>query len=733
MRKTESILDDLNNLVRSKGYIYALCMLILEEFHYDIEHLHDVNYKDHLGIQEVSLLVGFLLHKPIDFSYPTHPSYLLRLKKASIELMKELEQSLIRDNQETIKQSLQKGSASREAEVKQLNFFVKEGSIVEPIIYSGNGTRLYPYDTLLKAKYENDEDWLAHNCGFTITQAIKIINRIQDKLHKNFKHFYSFMMKGKRNRTEDFNVGPDAWQYDFYPYLDLFNEIDSETKQTDISQMSEKNWEAFYKNILNLFVLHRDDFGQEDFVEAFLQKFTTDQVAEYNTQFNSVGDFNYFRTRPILLLEPNGKRYFIPLSFMLYAILYEAPTEWMVEDKAYRSTIMDHTAEFGNNLTCHLLSNIYYPEQMLRNVTVKCEDGNTQKIDIICVINNKALCVQVRSDRITEISRYDNNREVLLEFKRAIQEIYNTGLNHRKSLLNCNSELFDQEGNPIILSQPIDEVFLMGVTTKNYPTITHQAHLFLRKKEDDPFPVFTTIFELEILLHYMKNPFLLLYYLRQRSKLTNYFIATEEMAYLGYHLCHKLQTIPDTNEVFIDNIYAQYIDQNYYPFKFGVDKWIDESKDPIKNRWHNPWFERICKQIKRSQDPDKIDILFHLFDIRPMSVDRIVSRMRDLKEEVKKDKEISYTSAYISTEKLGLSYFVAPSESIVELSTKLNDYCNLHKYMHQAQYWIGLGNFAFSNRPYDLLIYRKDPWVQDKKMSKEVKKRRFSLDRDQNK
>ena len=116
MRKTESILDDLNNLVRSKGYIYALCMLILEEFHYDIEHLHDVNYKDHLGIQEVSLLVGFLLHKPIDFSYPTHPSYLLRLKKASIELMKELEQSLIRDNQETIKQSLQKGSASREAE-----------------------------------------------------------------------------------------------------------------------------------------------------------------------------------------------------------------------------------------------------------------------------------------------------------------------------------------------------------------------------------------------------------------------------------------------------------------------------------------------------------------------------------------------------------------------------------------------------------------------------------------
>lgn len=727
MRETNIILSDINQLVRSKGYIYALCMLILEDFHYDIEHIHDINYKDQLGIQEISLLVGCLLHEPIDFSYPTHPNHLIHLKQKSIELLRELEQSLTRDNHDTIKQSLQKGHSSQEAEIKQLNFFVKEGSIVEPIIYSGNGTHLYPYDHLLEEKYKKDGKWMATNCGFTIDQALLIIQRIQDKLQRKFKHFYSFMLKSSKTKHTAFNIGIDAWQTHFYPYMDLFNGDEDENKQADLSKMTDRDWDVFYKNLLSLFTLYRHEFGTEDFVEPFLTKFTTDQVAEYNLQFKSVGDFNYFRTQPILLLEPNGQRYFIPLSFMIYETLYEAPMEWMVEDDKYRSEAFDNAAKFGNDLVFNQLSKVYYPQQMHRNVTLKSPDGNIQQIDLLCIIANKALCVQVRSDRISELSRYNNDKEVLLEFKRAVQEIYGKGLQQRKYLLDSKSQLISEKGLPIILEQDIDEVFLMGITTKNYPTITHQAHMFLKKKEEDPYPIFATIFELDILLHYLKNPFLLLYYLRQRSRFTNYFIATEEMAYLGYHLCNKLHPLLETDQVYISDDYAEYIDRNYYPYKFGVDKWIDESKDPIKNRWTNPWFERICKQLKKSTDPDRMDILFHLYDIRPQSVDRIVRRMRDLKEQVKRDKENTHSSVYLTNNSLGMSYFVVPDESIAGLSQYLSNYCDMQKYMHKAKFWIGLGSFAYSNRPYDLLIYRKEPWVFNKEMHRLIKKRKFKF------
>ncbi len=727
MRDTEVILSDLNQLVRSKGYIYALCMLILEDFHYEIEHIHEINYKEHLGMQEISLLVGFLLHQPIDFSHPSHPTYLLSLKKESIALIKELEQAILQESHQVIKNSLKKTIFPRKTPTQHLNFFVKEGSIIEPIIYSGEGNRLYPYEEILKKRYAQDEEWMKAYCGFTIDEALLIMNRIQKRLHKKFQRFYSFMMKSRELRGAQFDMDSTAWQSYFYPYLDLFNSYEETNKETDISKMDEDNWKCFYQNLLDLFTIQRSDFGTEEFTSHFLARFTTDQVAEYNEQFTHVSDFNHYRTKPILLLEPGGDDYLIPLSYLLYLVLYEAPLGWMVEDKEYHDKGLQHASEFCTNIVHDLLGRVYYHDQIFKNVRVELADGRFEKIDLLCVVNNKALCVCTQSERLSEISRNELDRDILGEFKDAIREVYNDSLNQREYLLSRNSRLIDSQGKPIRLAQKIDEVFLMGVTSKNYPTITHQAHMLLDKRKEDPYPVFLTVFELDMLLHYLKTPFTLLYYLRQRSRLTNYFIASEEMAYLGYHLCKRLHPILGSKEIYIEDRYAQYIDLNFYPYKLGVDSRVSEGDDPIRNRWHNEWFSRLCTKIKQSDLPDKIDILFHLFDLHPQSVDRIMNQVKDLKEQAKKDQVFECASVFAIENKLGLSYAVHPSADLDELVQNMTTYCNLHKYAHKADYWLGFGSLAFSNEPYDYIIYRNDPWVYDKETRQEAKKKKIII------
>ena len=727
MRETEVILSDLNQLVRSKGYIYALCMLILEDFHYEIAHIHEVNYKEHLGMQEVSLLVGFLLHQPIDFSYPSHPTYLLSLKKESVSLIKELEQNLLQESQQVIKQSLKPSLFSRKAQLRRLNFFVKEGSIIEPILYSQEGHHLYPYEEILKQRYALDEAWMKNHCGFTIDEALLIMGRIQKRLHKKFQRFYSFMLKSKELRADQFEVGDTAWQMHFYPYLDLFNACDASAPQSDISQMDEGNWNCFYTNLLDLFTVQRSDFGTEEFTDRFLERFTTDQVAEYNEQFTHVSDFNHYRTQPILLLEPGGSSYFIPLSYLLYLVLYEAPLGWMVEDEAYHDQGLKHASDFCTDIVHDLMGRVYYQNQMHKNVTVQLPDGRSEQIELLCVVNNKALCIQSKSERLTELSRYQIDKDLLAEFKEAIGDLYNNSLQQRAYLLHPKSTLLDSQGQPLILAQPIDEVFLMGVTSKNYPTITHQAHMLLDKSDKDPYPIFLTVFELDMLLHYLKTPFTLLYYLRQRSQLTNYFIASEEMAYLGYHLCNRLHPILEAKEIYIDDRYAQYIDRNFYPYKLGVDNWVNEDNDPVRHRWHNEWFSRLCTKIKQSNLPDKVDILFHLFDMRPQSVDRIISRVKDLREQVKRDGEMNYTSVYVIKNKLGLTYAVQPDTDLPALSSDLTRYCHLHKYAHKADYWLGFGSFTSSTEPFDWMLYRNDPWKYDKETRKEAKRHKIII------
>ena len=80
----------------------------------------------------------------------------------------------------------------------------------------------------------------------------------------------------------------------------------------------------------------------------------------------------------------------------------------------------------------------------------------------------------------------------------------------------------------------------MVVTVENYPSLNHQAWLLLNKEEENPFPLTLTLFDLEVLVYYLKKPIDFLFYVNQRIELIDYFKAEEEIHYLGYHLRHKL-------------------------------------------------------------------------------------------------------------------------------------------------------------------------------------------------
>ncbi len=95
MRTTELVLQDIKKLVRTKGYIYALCMIIFEDFHVNLEKLQEIDYRSRLNTKEASLLLGFLIQEEIDFSTPHSPQDLLQLKLKTYELLEELHNSLM--------------------------------------------------------------------------------------------------------------------------------------------------------------------------------------------------------------------------------------------------------------------------------------------------------------------------------------------------------------------------------------------------------------------------------------------------------------------------------------------------------------------------------------------------------------------------------------------------------------------------------------------------------------
>ena len=117
----------------------------------------------------------------------------------------------------------------------------------------------------------------------------------------------------------------------------------------------------------------------------------------------------------------------------------------------------------------------------------------------------------------------------------------------------------------------------------------------------------------------------------------DYFIAEEEIVFLGYHLNHKLWKAPNRDLVLIDQSIGQLIDRNYYPLKLGLE--ISDEGDKIKNRWINEDFDNLCKEIKTLKDAKITDIIFHLLDWSGEARKNLVSYIKITKLKTLKDEK----------------------------------------------------------------------------------------------
>tara|TARA_B100000315_G_C14506219_1_gene554730 strand:+ start:167 stop:355 length:189 start_codon:yes stop_codon:yes gene_type:complete len=59
IRTTELVIKDFKNLIREKGYIYALCMILFEDFHIVPEKLQEIDFRARLSHKKPHYCLAF--------------------------------------------------------------------------------------------------------------------------------------------------------------------------------------------------------------------------------------------------------------------------------------------------------------------------------------------------------------------------------------------------------------------------------------------------------------------------------------------------------------------------------------------------------------------------------------------------------------------------------------------------------------------------------------------------
>jgi hypothetical protein len=726
LRKTEDVIKDIKSLIYSKGYIYTLCIIIYEDFHIILQEINKVDFRSRLNKNEVSLLIGFLIQKHIDFSFPDSPLEIIKSKEKTYELMDELHMSLMTPFFEKMKNVPQKKLENMDFRTEMKSFYGDDNMFIEPIFYANDGVYDFQYTDFLERKYRYDKQWLLENRNFDFDKTKIILQRVKDILYEKSKKVNFFSLKEKLpeiiekikkdNPTEDLeeHLKEVLPAYEFYQYVNLFFDSSENDSSVDLSSLPDNAWKTFYKNLIELFVIRKEDFHNDVDIDSFLNNFSIKTDGEkINSNFKQIGDFNLFSAQPILQIDNN--RFFIPITFSLYEACYESPYYWMLQDKAYLDNLAENRGKSGEEISFEFLSSVFGKERTYKSVKIITKKGHDDTdIDVLCILGSKALCVQVKSKKLTEFSKKGSFSHLQNDFKGAVQDAYEQGIVSRRKILARESKFYDKNGSLIELSESIDEVYIMGVTSENYPSLTHQAHTLLDKRSNEPFPLFLTVFDLELVSHYLSNPYDFLYYVRQRIDLMDYFKADSEMIYLGYHLENKLWKLPNNDFISLDNDFGGAIDRNYYPLRLGVN--ITDEGDSIKNRWKNEDFDELCNLLAKANEPKATDVIFALLDWDGISRDNLTKYIRQIKTQTTQDNRWHNFSMLSNNKKganSGVTYVSWENDNPHELRDRLLTLSKARKYKSKGDIWIGFGSLRNSPRMIDTFVFNNHEWRFD--------------------
>jgi len=620
-------------LVQEPGYVYTMAIILLRDLFFNPEEVADINWQEHLNFQELTLLAGLLVKRPIDLTMPSAEESAKRIER-TYELFLELHQKHAQRFAKRLEDYISRKDSQDSMEEGYRSMFGAGAMMAEPMWYSGSGAYDFQYLSFAIKKYQSDESWILQHVGIDVT----LMSHIAAELKKL-----------------------------------------NERKFANRPRLEARDFSVVCEFALSVFCVDRKELAQiaGDKAGAFVTAFSL-TPGEVNGELTLPGQYNVLQARPIVCL-PDG-RYFIPIGFNLSESIYESPFYWMNDDEAYLPEARTHRGAFAQEITARLLRDAFGQSNVFTEVKVEKAKGKTiTDIDVLAVAGNKAVVAQVKSKRLTELARMGDDERLAGDFQSAIQRAYDQALLSRQALLEQNNKLI-VEGKEIHLSEKLDEAYLLCVTLDHYPAVTHQVDIYLKRKPGDPVPIALSIFDLDILAFYLKDPFEFMYYLRQRVALNNYFKADSEMALLGFHIKHKLFKEKADLEA-VDQSYAQLIDANFQVLRGSVPR--TTAADKLYADWKNEEFAELIKQVKSIGDPDATDVIFFLYDLAGKGADDLIKAIRAVKARTEKDHRSHDARMMFEGNEIGATILCEDSPS--DLRKKLLPLLAISKYRSKAE------------------------------------------------
>lgn len=661
-RQKQKIIQDIEAVTQQSGFLYSFAFLCYRDLFVDPEEAASRNWLESLAHQELGLLAGLLVKRILRPGRPSEEE--AEHQVAQIDaLFQELHDAYRPPSVRALNLGTSAAAPSLDRPSRPRQDYGLGDFFAEGILYDGSGAYDFQFLDLAAKRYQKDRQWIVKNRGFSIEAACGIARQLKQLVETQFRG-----LTPRESLTDLCDQCLTAFSFD--P-----RQIKGVPAAT---------------------------------IDAFLEAFSL-EPGMVNQDFNIYGDYNAFDASPIIRLGDG--RYVLFVYFLLAQSIYESPFYWMGGDLTYRDTAFSNRGKATTSIAYEMMVRVFGDDHVFQDVRVmrnKRED--VTDIDILAFVGNKAVVIQAKSKKLTQLARRGSEDKLKADFKAAVQDGYDQAIASRRALLDGRYTFLDTAGNELSLEDSLDDVYLVCLTADNYPSLSLQTAHLLSREAGSPAPIAISLFDLDILTFYLKGPVDFAYYQRQRAATSDYFIANSEIALLAYHLSHRLWRSPGHDLEAVDASWAQLIDA-HYPAARGQYVLKDPSMK-LFNSWKNDRFTALVDQLKESRHPGFTDAVFMLNEMSSALADRLVELIEATKQKTTRDsKRHSVSIAIGEGQERGVSFVCLPSAEM--LVQDVLAFGSLKKYQLRASEWLSLGSTSGSTKMIDFATFTKEPWKPD--------------------
>ena len=674
--KSREILAKLEELAQQPGFLRVLADIMVSDMFYPVAEAAEVDWRSRVSNQEATLLTGYMVKKPIMDTSITQEQ-IDGIATEVRKLLNDLHQIQSMKMFDALEPRDFTGLSQEEVAAKLNEAHSQGSSMVEPIFYGDSGAYDFQFIDRAPELYAEDKAWLETN-------------------------FMDLETAGKY-----------YWAaYNYILAKASIGEIDKDQALAPIDIMTFSKQQLL--DAAKKFYPKDNDITDAS-ADKFLKLFSTEPGGTTNEAFTAPGEYNVTNSHPLIKVADD--HYFLPVNLNLAQAIYENPFYGMITDAAYINEVAKHRGDAVEDVTYNILKGTF-GDKVYKRVKVNKGKNTLTDIDVMVIVGNKAIIFQCKGKKLTELSRRGDTEVLKRDFQNAIQKSYDEAVTIRSTLLGADPyKLIDEAGNEITLPNGLDEAYIMCVTADVYPAALHQTSQYLNRKNDDPYCLPISLFDLETTAEYLKRPFEFLFYIKQRLETIETLKAESEMAYLGYHLRKRLIMPEGYDRTLIAQDFGQLIDADYLHRKGRLPEPPEEHR--LIRDEDNPLRARIISEVSSHPSPDITDIVMFLYGISDDFLDEIGGHMERIKQSVRATGKTNDMSAPIGERWGGLTYVCAPTYP--ELHRAMLKLSEINKHRFKSEQWLALGTVPGEERLVSYALYSNKPWEPSEAMDEVVR------------